>query len=106
MRKHGLACDNLLSVDIVTADGQLRSASASENADLFWGLRGGGGNFGVVTSFEYQLHPVGPMLGGLLIYPMADARRLPSNSSLFESSTGGGGKGKVRAACYLAPGFL
>src|SRR4051812_7231804 len=57
-RKYGLAIDNLLSVDIVTADGQLLTASENENADLFWGIRGGGGNFGVVTSFEYRLHPV------------------------------------------------
>jgi FAD/FMN-containing dehydrogenase len=61
-RKHGLSIDNVLSVEIVTADGQVRTASASENADLFWGIRGGGGNFGVVTSFEFQLHPVGPMV--------------------------------------------
>ena len=75
MRHFGLACDNLLSVDIVTADGQLRRASATENQDLFWGLRGGGGNFGIVTSFEYQLHPVGPtVLGGLLIHPLSAAR--------------------------------
>lgn len=59
-RKHGLSCDNLLSVDIVTADGHLLKASATEYADLFWGIHGGGGNFGVVTSFEYQLHSVGP----------------------------------------------
>ena len=59
-RTHGLSCDNLLSVDIVTADGQLRTASADEHADLFWAVRGGGGNFGVVTSFEYQLHPGRP----------------------------------------------
>src|SRR3954470_18138616 len=61
-RKYGLAIDNLLSVDIVTADGQILTASENENADLFWGIRGGGGNFGVVTSFEYRLHPVGPLV--------------------------------------------
>jgi FAD/FMN-containing dehydrogenase len=55
--KHGLSLDNLLSVDIVTADGQLRTASARENADLFWAVRGAGSNFGVITSFEFQLHP-------------------------------------------------
>jgi FAD/FMN-containing dehydrogenase len=74
VRKHGLACDNLLSVDIVTADGRLLTASATENADLFWGVRGGGGNFGVVTSFEYRLHPVGQLLAGLLLYPLTQAK--------------------------------
>ena len=74
-RTHGLSCDNLLSVDIVTADGQLRTASADENADLFWAVRGGGGNFGVVTSFEYRLHQVGPtVLAGLLVWPRPMAR--------------------------------
>ena len=58
MGKHGLSCDNLLSVDIVTATGELLTASETENEDLFWAVRGGGGNFGVVTSFTYQLHPV------------------------------------------------
>ena len=74
--KHGLACDNLISADVVTADGRLLTASAEENDDLFWGLRGGSGNFGVVTSFEYQLHPVGPVLGGGLVYPMTKAREV------------------------------
>lgn len=59
-RRHGLSCDNLRSVDIVTADGELRVASETRNPDLFWAVRGGGGNFGIVTSFEYELHPVGP----------------------------------------------
>ncbi len=73
-RTHGLSCDNLLSVDIVTADGELRTASPDENADLFWAVRGGGGNFGVVTSFDYQLHQVGPsVLAGLLIWPRSMA---------------------------------
>ena len=73
--KHGLSCDNVLSVDIVTADGRFLTASASENEDLYWAVRGGGGNFGVVTSFEYQLHPVGPMvLGGVVVYPFDKAK--------------------------------
>lgn len=61
-RKHGMACDALVSVDMVTADGNFITASKTENADLFWGIRGGGGNFGVVTSFEFELHPLGPMV--------------------------------------------
>ena len=76
MGKHGLSCDNLLSADIVTADGELLTASAEQNPDLFWGLRGGGGNFGVVTSFEYQLHPVGPVLAGMVIHPMTEAKKV------------------------------
>jgi FAD/FMN-containing dehydrogenase len=70
-RKYGLSIDNLLSVDIVTADGELRRASASENEDLFWAVRGAGSNFGVVTSFEFQAHPVGPMvMVGAVFYPL------------------------------------
>ena len=74
MRKYGLTIDNLLSCDVVTADGRLVVASDEAHADLFWGLRGGGGNFGIVTSFEYQVHPVGPMvLAGMLLYPLDEA---------------------------------
>jgi Berberine and berberine like len=72
----GLTCDNLISADVVTADGQLLTANANENPDLFWGLRGGGGNFGVVTSFEYSLHPVGTLLAGFLIYPLTSAKQV------------------------------
>lgn len=74
-RRFGLACDNLRSVDVVTADGRLRTASRDEHADLFWGLRGGGGNFGVATSFEYDLHPMEQrILGGAIGWPVAQAR--------------------------------
>ena len=74
--KHGFAIDNLLSVDIVTADGKLRTATATQNEDLFWGIRGAGHNFGVVTSFEYRLHPVGPVLGGMVLHPIAQAKEV------------------------------
>ncbi len=74
MRSYGLACDNLLSADVVTADGRRLRASAEQNDDLLWAIRGGGGNFGIVTSFEFQLHDVGPdLLGGRLIYRLGDA---------------------------------
>jgi FAD/FMN-containing dehydrogenase len=72
-RMHGLACDNLTAADVVTADGALVRASTTENSDLFWGLRGGGGNFGIVTSFEYRLHELGPMLAGMLVYTLDQA---------------------------------
>lgn len=76
MGKYGLTIDNLLSVDIVTADGQVLTASAAENPDLFWGVRGGGGNFGIVTSFEFRLHPVTTVLAGKVIYPIQQAREM------------------------------
>jgi FAD/FMN-containing dehydrogenase len=76
-RKLGLTVDNLLSADIVTADGELRHLSEKENPDLFWAIRGGGGNFGVVTSFDFKLHPVGPeVLAGLIVHPFDDAQAL------------------------------
>ena len=75
MRKHGLTVDNLLAVEVVTADGERLRASEDEHHDLFWAVRGGGGNFGVVTSFEFRLHPVGPtVLAGILLYPAKHAR--------------------------------
>jgi FAD/FMN-containing dehydrogenase len=74
-RKHGLSCDNLVSAQVVTADGNTRNASEGENADLFWAIRGGGGNFGVVTSFEYRLHPVGPDVFTCFVFYPADRAR-------------------------------
>ena len=74
MRKYGLTIDQLLSVDVITADGEFVKASADQNADLFWGLRGGGGNFGIVTEFEFRLNPVGPyVVSGPVFWPMEDA---------------------------------
>ncbi len=92
MRKHGLACDNLVGADVVTADGQFVHASSRENAELFWGLRGGGGNFGVVTSFQYRLHEVGPaVLCGLVFYPADEVEQVLAG---------------YRAACAAAPDEL
>ncbi len=85
-RKHGLSCDNMLWAEIVTADGQVLNASEHENADLFWGLRGGGGNFGIVTAITYRLHPLGPkVLAGSLVYEwkqVRDALRLHAEFSI------------------------
>lgn len=87
-RKHGLTIDNLRSAEIVTADGNVLTASASENADLFWGLRGGGGNFGVVTSFEFGLHSVGPMvLSGLIVHPASEGRKVLRHYRDFVANT-------------------
>jgi len=74
MARHGSASDNLLSADVVTAEGRVLHVSADDNADLFWAIRGGGGNFGIVTSFEHRLHPVGQVVAGSLEYPLAQAR--------------------------------
>jgi len=76
-RKHGLTIDNLLSVELVTAEGNLISANETENSDLFWALRGGGGNFGVVTSFEFKLHELGPeIMVAQVFYPIEDAKQV------------------------------
>ncbi len=77
MSKHGFTCDNLLSADIVTANGSFLCASTEENDDLFWAIRGGGGNFGIATSFEYQLHPVKQtVFGGMVLWPFDEAREV------------------------------
>jgi FAD/FMN-containing dehydrogenase len=76
MRKFGATCDNLLSATMVTADGRLVKAGADENQDLFWGIRGGGGNFGIVTEFNYRLHEVGPVLAGTVYYPASKCREV------------------------------
>ena len=76
-RKYGMTIDNLISAQVVTADGRQLTASADENSDLFWALRGGGGNFGIVTEFEFQLHPVGPeVLAGLIVFPFEQAKQV------------------------------
>jgi hypothetical protein len=114
--KYGFAIDNLLSVDIVTAEGTLRTANASQNEDLFWGIRGAGHNFGVVTSFEYRLHPVGPVLGGLILHPLSDGVEVLKFYREFTASqpdeletwagilTGPDGKQVVALVpCYVGP---
>jgi hypothetical protein len=86
--KHGLACDNVLAAEMVTADARLVTASAEEHPDLYWAIRGGGGNFGVVTTFSYRLHPVGPVLAGTLSYSAAQAREALLFFHEFASDTG------------------
>ena len=86
-RRYGYTCDNLLSADVVTADGSFLTASEKENSDLFWGLRGGGGNFGIVTSFEYQAYPVGPQVtAGIVIHSMEKAREVVGFFREFSAS--------------------
>jgi FAD/FMN-containing dehydrogenase len=76
MAKHGLALDNVIAVDVVTADGKFLTANGEENQELFWGVRGSSGNLGIVTSLEYRLHEVGPVLGGAVIYPVANTKQV------------------------------
>jgi FAD/FMN-containing dehydrogenase len=119
MGKYGLVSDNLLSVDLVTADGRVLRASEEEHSDLFWGLRGGGGNFGVVTSLEYRLHPVeAVMTGGLIVHALDDAYDLmrfyrdviasvPDELTVYmvmtPSPDGSGTKVAALAACHCGP---
>ncbi len=119
MGKYGMALDNLRSVDIVTAEGELLRTSKDEAPDLFWAVRGGGGNFGVATSLEYQLHPVGPTVtGGLVAYPFERARdllrffrdstaALPDEHTLFagliHAPDGSGTKLAVMVTCHCGP---
>jgi len=99
-RKYGLACDNLMAADVITADGRLVRASATENPDLLWALRGGGGNFGVVTSFQYRLHPVGPaVFGGHLLYPFAQAREVLR----AYADVSAGAPDELAVSAYLVP---
>ncbi len=119
MSRFGLALDNLLSVELVTADGTILTASADDNPDLFWALRGGGGNFGVASSFEYRLHPVGPTVtGGLILYPFERAGEvlrhyrgltasLPEDLTLFaglvHAPDGSGTKLAGMVGCHSGP---
>jgi FAD/FMN-containing dehydrogenase len=117
-RKYGLALDNVRSVDIITADGKFRRASKDENADLYWGVRGGGGNFGVVTSFEFQLHPMDrQVVGGEVIFPIEQAHDvmgfyadyfLEAPDDLYLDLSMGSGPGDAPGmillhACYSGP---
>jgi len=87
-RRFGYTCDNLVSMEVVTADGKVQRAAADENPELFWALRGGGGNFGIVTSFEYKLHPVGPeILGGAVVWRAEDAAQVLGFYRSFTATT-------------------
>ena len=116
MGKYGLTIDNLLSVDLVTADGRVLRASTSEHPDLFWGVRGGGGNFGIVTAFKFQLHLIGPVLAGKIVYPVECAREVlrfyreythtaPDELTVYASlmTTRGGVPAIAISLCFCGP---
>src|SRR5207244_3067382 len=100
--KYGLACDNVLSAVVVTADGRVLTVNADENDDLYWGIRGAGANLGIVTSFEYRLHPVGPVLGGMVIYPISKGRDVLRWFDDCTAPSAGDGRSSVRL--LAAPG--
>jgi hypothetical protein len=118
MRKLGLSCDNVQSFELVTADGKVRKVSATENPDLYWALRGGGGNFGVVSGFEYRLHPLAhPILAGGRMYPFSQARAVvkgladmaanaPDELYLTGSIVNASGEGKLPKGTYVAVEFV
>jgi FAD/FMN-containing dehydrogenase len=87
MGKHGAVCDNLISVDLVTAGGEMLTASAEQNPDLFWAMRGAGANFGVVTSFRFRLHPLNEVLAGMILYPRERAAELVAFHREFIATT-------------------
>jgi FAD/FMN-containing dehydrogenase len=114
--KYGLACDNVLAAEVVTAEGRLVQASSENDADLFWAIRGAGANFGIVTSFKYQLHPVGPVVGGFVLYPISQAKETLRFFHEFSAacpdeistvglllSTPDGAPAVGIAACYTGP---
>ncbi len=114
---HGATCDNVVAIDVVTADARMLRATADENPDLFWAMRGGGGNFGVATGFEYRLFPVGPtVMAGMVTYPYAQARQVleffrefsmiaPDELTVYACliCTGSGAPAIGLAACYVGP---
>src|SRR5262245_16052650 len=120
MGKHGFTIDNLNSVEVVTAGGKVLRASKQENSELFWGVRGGGGNFGVATSFDFVLHPIGPMVnGGMIAYPINQAKdmlrfyrdltntapnELTVAAGLTHSPDGSGQQMAAMLACHCGPG--
>jgi len=118
MRKLGLSCDNVISFELVTADGKVHNVSATDSPELFWALRGGGGNFGVVSSFEYQLHPLAhPVLAGGRMYPISQAREVirglvdmaaaaPDELYLSGAILNASGEGRMPKGTYIAVEFV
>jgi hypothetical protein len=100
-RKHGLSCDNLIGAEVVTADGEVVQASDTERPDLLWGLRGGGGNFGIVSRFEFRLHPVSTVLGGLLLFPLERGKEVLS--TFCEWASGAADEASMLVAIMTAP---